>query len=590
MWLSSLRTLSAAANSDSDLREVLDLVAETARSLLGFDFCGVLTPGHDQRSLVITGWSGLSEDYVNQVNADRPVALDGTAPSSRAFHSGAPIAIRDIATESRFSPWGGVAREQGYRAIIAVPLVAGGQVLGTLNGYYAPVHTFTSHEVERLALLANHAAIALTSAQRLDQLHRLTESLLAQRDLLARSEQIHERFLAAALRSGGLDEIARILADLITRSVLVEDVRGGVLTSAGECSTLPDAGRRAEVRIGDTAGSTPHQVVVDGEPCWVSTVRLADEVVARIWFPDTAEPLDPIGERAVEHASIVVALELLRLRTGVEVEHRLRGELMADLLGSRDVIEDQVIRRGEMLGHDFTRPHVVIVGAIVGPSDRMTARGSQRALAAVAEVVRSYQPRPLVAMYRGTIVVLWPTGVVPGGADTETGADDEGTHAAHLVRKALTGRRQDIEATVAVHRGHHDNYAHVYRTARGALHIAQHTGHSDSVVTLGDLGITGLLLQLDDPTQLLAFADRTLLPLLEYDRKHDTDLVRTLRAYLDSRLNRPDTAQALHIHVNTVKQRLRRIEQLTGADFGDAGTVVQFSTALTLRDVASLAT
>ncbi|MGW5152625.1 GAF domain-containing protein [Rhodococcus koreensis] len=252
MWLSSLRTLSAAANSDSDLREVLDLVAETARSLLGFDFCGVLTPGHDQRSLVITGWSGLSEDYVNQVNADRPVALDGTAPSSRAFHSGAPIAIRDIATESRFSPWGGVAREQGYRAIIAVPLVAGGQVLGTLNGYYAPVHTFTSHEVERLALLANHAAIALTSAQRLDQLHRLTESLLAQRDLLARSEQIHERFLAAALRSGGLDEIARILADLITRSVLVEDVRGGVLTSAGESSTLPDAGRRAEVRIGDT--------------------------------------------------------------------------------------------------------------------------------------------------------------------------------------------------------------------------------------------------------------------------------------------------------------------------------------------------
>lgn len=60
--------------------------------------------------------------------------------------------------------------EQGYRAIIAVPLIAGTEVLGTLNGYYASVHTFTRYEIERLTLLASHAAIAVTSARRLDEL------------------------------------------------------------------------------------------------------------------------------------------------------------------------------------------------------------------------------------------------------------------------------------------------------------------------------------------------------------------------------------------------------------------------------------
>src|SRR4051812_25990390 len=85
-WLSALRTLSSAATSAADLQHVLDLVAETARTLLGFDFCGVLTLDPARASLVIAGWSGLSADYVNRVNTERPVRLDSGAPSSQAFH------------------------------------------------------------------------------------------------------------------------------------------------------------------------------------------------------------------------------------------------------------------------------------------------------------------------------------------------------------------------------------------------------------------------------------------------------------------------------------------------------------------------
>ena len=88
--------------------------------------------------MVITGSSGLSALYVDRVNTDRPVRLDSGSPSSQAFHSGKPVALRDITAEPEFKPWGGVAREQGYRAIVCVPLVAGGDILGTLNGYYSP--------------------------------------------------------------------------------------------------------------------------------------------------------------------------------------------------------------------------------------------------------------------------------------------------------------------------------------------------------------------------------------------------------------------------------------------------------------------
>ena len=59
----------------------------------------------------------------------------------------------------------------------------------------------------------------------------------------------------------------------------------------------------------------------------------------------------------------MISLELFRMRTAAEVEHRLRGELLADVLGGGAAISEQVLQRAQRLGHDLTRPHVTIVGA-----------------------------------------------------------------------------------------------------------------------------------------------------------------------------------------------------------------------------------
>ena len=371
----------------------------------------MLTPDPSGVSLMITGWSGLSAEYVNRVNTDRPVRLDGGSPSKQAFESGRPVAIRDISAEPEFTPWGGVAREQGYRAIVCVPLIAGDEVLGTLNGYHTPVHTFTAYEIERLALLANHAAIALTSARRLDQLRQLNESLREQRDALTRSEQIHERLLAVTLRSGGLSGIAAVLTELIGRPVLIDDPQSVVLATAGDDTELPDAAWRAGAVV-DSSSSAPVRVSAGAEddaPFCVSIAKLGDDAtVARIWFPARDSELDAVGVRAVEHASIVISLELLRVRTAAEVEHRLRGELLADLLGGGAAISEQVLQRAQRLGHDLTRPHVMIVGALSAAGEPAEPRTYQRSLSLVGDLVRPYAPRPLSAMHRGNIVTMWP--------------------------------------------------------------------------------------------------------------------------------------------------------------------------------------
>lgn len=587
-WLDALGVLSTAATADTDLRQVLDLVAQTARTLLGFDFCGVLVPDEHRRRLLIAGFSGLSEDYVDRVNSDRPIQLDSTSPSSRAFHTGTAVAVRDVTAEPQFAQWAGIAREQGYRAVIAVPLVAHNEVLGTLNGYYGPVHTFTQHGIQRMTLLANHAAIALTSASRLDELRTLNASLREQRDALRRSEQIHQRLLGVTLRSGGLDGIATTLRELIGRPVLIDDARHNVLALAGEGSQFPDSAWRT-ASVQDGAGSSP--VLADGADdsghwrMYASAVRLGTEIVARIWFPANDIPIGPIDARAVEHGSLVVALELLRDRTAAEVEHRLRGELLADLLSGRTAPGEEILLRAARLGHDLASPHVTMVAAVAPAAGQGESLAYERALAQVARIAAGFRPRPLVAMHRGHIVILWPATAAP--IESSSAATPDPSPAA-VVMRALEQSLPGGTVTVGVWSATSAPYGDSYRIANGILEIAVRSGRTHSVVSVDDLGIVGLLLQIDDSAKLDEFARRTLGPVVDYDTAHRTRLLTTLRTYLDCRRDRNATAAELVIHPNTVAQRLRRIEKLCHEDLDDPAAIVRVTAAMTVYDLARL--
>ncbi len=68
----------------------------------------------------------------------------------------------------------------------------------------------------------------------------------------------------------------------------------------------------------------------------------------------------------------------------------------------------------------------------------------------------------------------------------------------------------------------------------------------------------------------MKLAEQTIGPLLEYDRQHATTLVRTLGNYLESGRNLDSSARAMFIHVNTLKYRLKRIQEIAQLDLNSA--------------------
>ncbi|MFF0223484.1 helix-turn-helix domain-containing protein [Streptomyces sp. NPDC004629] len=614
-WLGAIADLAEAVNGTGSVHSLLDLVARTACRLMSYDFCAVLLPDRTHQVLTIEGACGLSATYIKGVNIKHPVRIGagerGEAPSSRAFRTGRAVALSDVTKEADYA-WGGGAEQQGYRSIIAVPLMASGSCLGTLTCYRANVHEFLDDEQELLTTLANQAAIAIETArlrereqQTIGELRGLNESLREQHALLQRSEDIHRQLTEVALRGEGVQGVAQALATLLERPVLFEDAYGSTLAAAEPDGPVPGdrfdgADRISALRQSLTESSATGVVEIranDTRTPWAtSAVVLAREVVARIWIPGDLTGLGPLGRRAIEHAAVVAALEILRERTAVDVEWRLRGELLSDLLAQQPAALATVVARAARLGHDLHRAHTVLVVRADGetvPSG--TARGidaPRRVLSAVHTLVMRQTPRPLVARHGDDVVLLWPSdaGRENGSAgEPTTAAVDvapEAVAAADTIRRSLA-RALPMTVTVAVSRPCTDlaDYPAAFRTTRGVLTITQLRGRRDRTVELGDLGVQGLLLQLDHPGELLRFADRVLAPVLDYDRRRNTRLLHTLRTYFAHGLSTARTADVLFVHPNTVGLRLKRIEDLLDVSLTQPDALLQVTAALAAMEI-----
>ena len=119
--------------------------------------------------------------------------------------------------------------------------------------------------------------------------------------------------------------------------------------------------------------------------------------------------------------------------------------------------------------------------------------------------------------------------------------------------------------------------------ARYARRLAEGRGDDCSVVGHDELAtLTILLANVPDDVRRM-FTSRLLDPLTEYDDQHNSDLVATLSVYLDTNGAWTRCAEQLHMHVNSVRYRIQRIEELTGRDLSRLEDRIEFYLALRLR-------
>lgn len=595
--LAGVARISAAVNTVEPLGNVLSTVAETICGFLDYDFSAVLLPDPTNQILLIQGFHGLSPAYVETVNSQKPFRIGtgpyGEGPSSRAFRSLQPVVIRDFLHDPGASPWAGVAIEQGYASLAAIPLIVSGQAIGTMNSYTRSIHDFAPEEILLLSTVANQAASAIVAARLREQERATIVSLESARRVLERSEEIHRELTAVVLADAGLNAIASALGRTLAGRVVIDDTAGVVL--AGSAT---DTGHEGSAMLAGASLPMPPPDLLDDRqprvltcidaagteiPAFLAPVTIGREIVARLWVLDPPGELGALERRALEHGSTVIALELLKQRIANEVETRLGGELLDDLLDGRTQDLHALRARASHLKFDLAGRHAALVVSVderEGTTEPELASSHHRQLTGLVSLVaRRRHARALVGERHGsTVVLFWQ----PATRDLHPARDLADTIRTEL-RRALGG------ATVSVAVGPWvDDLTDAPRShaiARGAAELARRAGKRDQTVSIDDLGVYGLLMTVGQLDELIAFAAATIGPIRDYDQRRGSDLLPTLRAYLRASCRTADAAAALVVHPNTVSYRIRRIEGLLDLDLTQPEALLQVQLALVVDEV-----
>lgn len=125
-----------------------------------------------------------------------------------------------------------------------------------------------------------------------------------------------------------------------------------------------------------------------------------------------------------------------------------------------------------------------------------------------------------------------------------------------------------------------DGLGGAVQEARYALELAARRGERIAVVAGADVPVHRLLLADAADELRRGVRDRVLGPLLAYDAAQGTDLVRTVRTYLECSSSPTTAAKALHVHVNTLRYRIGRASELLGVDLTEFSTQVDVYLAL----------
>lgn len=474
----------------------------------------------------------------------------GRGIGGRVAVDGRPVVVRDYARDPRrVSTMKTLIDLEGMRSSICVPLVDGSRIFGVLYVAEREPRAFATAELEMVAAIGRAAGTAMAELERRS----------------ATEEELHRlRGEVAGLRAARDDLRA------VAHAVLGADA---AVDRTGAALGLLAARLGATVRLIDAHGVARHATgpVVGRErlacPLAAGGTALATLEVTR------AEPFGPGTAEVVEDVAWVVTLELQRERAALETELRLTSGFLDELLdrsGGADA--DELDRRAALLGMDPAVPAVVVS---VGGHGEAPAPLPARVRDAIASAAAERFPGALVCHRPDEVVVIAPVGAAGPSALAET------------VRALL----RDAGGSLAAGHGRVASQlrecAASYAEATTGRALAAARPAPAAVLGPSDLGVHAILAHTETRETLQSVVRGMLGPLLAADETTQSEYVKTLSTFLAHDRHFEPTAQELHIHVNTLRYRLAKIQDISGVDLHDVNS--RFLLELALRVHAGLA-
>ncbi|MDF2049308.1 GAF domain-containing protein [Arthrobacter sp. Cr_A7] len=553
-----------------DVEAVLKAIVRRTRSLIGSDIAYLSLNDYDSGESYVRVTDGATTALFRNIRMPLGEGVLGAVATGEAPAQSADYLLDE--TKSHLESSDRAVAAEGVRAIMGVPLRAEGKVIGALLVADRHPHQFSSDDVALMESIGTHAAVALENARYFSEMaHALARLDQAQQQNLAHVRDLEElssldrRLMETLASTGSLPHLLTLLAESLGAPVFLVSPMGEPLAGIAadsDFTSLPALGAAEE----SVATSSAVQFEVKGRKYTAMSAVAGDQHLATLIV---AEQLSTARLAVLERSALVLSVSLLFERTFQDAQYRLQLELIDDLLSPRSEHAEALSRRAGQFG---LANHLQLVVRVVGVADDQR----QRALSVLR--LRAEGTPGIIALHESHLCIIEPFERRTGRADGTGGAGDNGRSIVEeLKRRRITasvGTSEPVTGFAGLSAAHTE--AH---TVLRALQALSRDGEAADRAALGTAGM--LLGAMDSPFagQLLT---AQLGPLLSYDERRGTQLVLTAWMFQEKGGAMQETADALHIHPNTLRQRLDRIDALIGATWRRGSRSLDVQVALRL--------
>jgi DNA-binding PucR family transcriptional regulator len=371
--------------------------------------------------------------------------------------------------------------------------------------------------------------------------------------------------ITEAVESGaGLPDVVRAAARALEASLVLLDRAGSVLAVAAR-------------------SPADERSLLDGA-AGVETIelRVADAPVGQLRMRARAQP----GPALVRLVTTLVASEVERVRAPARASQEASSGFLHAILARELSEHDEIVARASALGIELLAGASVLV-ARAHPHVPTEEGWRARVLATAERGVRAVVATAIAALAKRDSSAAEVLVLVPSGEDA-------------VAKRAAEGVLRELQAglpgySFAVGRSRvAGEPLDLHRAGNEAL-LAVNVAEGDAehpLLAFEQTGAYRLLLSAmsEDPAELQRFYAETVEPLVAYDEQYDTELVRTVEAFLDNDGNVAGTAQKLFTHRHTIRYRLERVRELSGLDVGSTDGREKLSLGLKAMRVLGVAT
>ena len=513
-----LTRIISTVGSSLDLEDVLAAVVQLLSDASGVHACFVyLREGRDK--LVLRAASDPYAHLVGDIVLERPEGLAWWAAEKKE-----PAFIRENALADPRSTYVPELDDERFQSLLCVPIRAReGSVIGVITLHTEAPREFSKSEVDFLVSSASLVAGAIENARlyaetrsRIEDLEQLTEL----GEMLARAETLAE--LLPGVTAHGVRLLRAERCHLYLLDTTTDELRLRASSPEGSAT-------RETIGLSELGAELQRR----------RRRRVAQPLVAN---DELLGLLVAEGTTAAELAAAVASQTAVAVKKIELIEHLTERNLIKDFFEElvRGAGTGELDVRAARLGCDLDQPHLVVVAAPA--SDAV-----ERALASLgAGTLLDRRQESIRALVR-----------VPTGGEAVLLERLRRLHAEIPGNTAIGVSNQCAGAPA---------FAAGFEEAQHALVGTSVLHAQPTVTTYEELGPYKYLLRMSVDSGARDSHRESIRRLAEYDEQRSTFLLRTLEEFLRRRGNISATSDALFVHPNTLRQRLRRIQELSGID------------------------